>query len=126
MNKSKIVLGILVVVLFWTIGNELINLLDLPIPPIAQSFVVSLFGTGLGAFVAQRNFLIPAFAVWILCWGIAIYILYLIAVPTGQASVIGILQYNAPTIALSALATLIGALVGQLLAQRSQRSAAAI
>ena len=124
MNK-KIAIGMIIAILVWTIGNELIGLLDLPIPPIAQSFVVSLSGGGLGAYVAKRNFLVPALAAWVLCWGIAIYMLYLIAAPTGQASFSGIIGYNWSVIALSAFATLIGVLGGQVIAQRTQCVAAA-
>ena len=125
MNKKKIALGVVVVVLFWAIGNELINVFELPISPTTQSVVVSLFGTGLGAFVAKRNFLLPALTVWLLCWSFALYILYQISVPTGHASVLELLQYNWISISLSALATLIGVFIGQSVARPSQEVRAA-
>ncbi len=124
MNK-KIAIGMVIAVLFWIIGGEIIGLMKLPISPVAQSYAVSLIGSGLGSYVAKRNFLIPAFAVWALCWALAIYMLYLIAAPTGQASVAGIIRYNVSALALSAFATLIGVFGGQVLAQRNQGIAAA-
>ncbi|MDR7070846.1 hypothetical protein J2X02_003717 [Pseudoxanthomonas japonensis] len=124
MNK-KIALGIVIAILFWIIDGKTIALLKPPISPVAQSFVVSLVGSGLGSYLAKRNFLTPAFAVWALCWALAIYMLYLIAAPTGQASVAGIIRYNVSALALSAFATLIGVLGGQVLAQRNQGVAAA-
>ena len=120
MNKNTAI-GVAIIVLVWIVGNEVITFLELPISPTTQSVVVSLLGTGLGAFIAKRNFLLPAFAVWFLCWSLALYLLYLVAEPTGQASITGIARYNAIAIGLSAIATLIGVLVGQRLAQRSQR-----
>jgi hypothetical protein len=124
MNK-KIAVGMVTVALFWLIGNELIGLLELPIPPGPQSFVISLTGSGIGAYIAKRNFIIPAFAVWFLCWCFAIYMLYLIAEPTGQASISSIIEYNILALAISAIASFIGALGGQVLAQRNQGMAAA-
>ena len=124
MNK-RIAIGMGITILFWAVGNELIGLTKLPLPPIAQSFVISLLGSGFGAYIAKRNFLIPAFAAWVICWSLAIYMLYLIAAPTGQASLAGIIVHNTSALALSACATLAGVLGGQVLAQRTQRIAAA-
>ena len=125
MNVKRIALGIATTVLLWAIASNIIPLFNLPMPAAAQSFLMTLLSVGLGAFVARRNFLIPAFALLAFYWAYIIYVLYLIAAPTGQASVLGILLTNTSALTLQAFATTIGVIAGQLLGQRTEVKAAA-
>ena len=102
-------------------AGELIALANLAVGPVTQSAALGFLGVALGALVARRGFVLPAIGLWLLGWSANIYFLYRIAEPVGQASVLGILQYNPFAISLSLLAVVAGALFGQALAQRLQR-----
>ena len=125
MNLKRIALGIATTVFLWVIASNLIPLLNFPIPAAVQSFLMTLISVGVGAFIARRGFLIPAFALLALYWACAIYLLYLVAAPTGQASFLGILLTNASALTLQAFATMIGVVGGQLLGQRASVKTAA-
>ena len=125
MNAKMIALGLVATILFWAIASYLISLLPPSIPTAAQAFLVTLLGAALGAYIAKRNFALPAFALLGLYWAYIIYVLYSIAEPTGRASVLGIISNNTSSITLQAFATLIGVIGGQLLGQRSQIKAIA-
>ena len=67
----------------------------------------------LGGFVARTGFLPVAFVMWVAVWKLSLLALYQIAAPTGEASVVGLLQLNALAIAMSLAATFAGTLLGQ-------------
>ena len=66
-----------------------------------------------GGWVARRRFLLPSLALWLALWPATVDILYSIAAPTGQSSLSSVLGYNAIAIALSGVATALGAVLGQ-------------
>ncbi len=125
MNSKRIWLGLGIAAAFGLVGGELIALADLAVGPVTQSVALGFPGAVLGAFVARRGFVLPAIGLWLLSWSADIYFLYRVAEPVGQASILGILQYNLLTIILSLLAVVAGAWFGQALAQRSQRAVSA-
>ena len=125
MPNKRIAIGVGVTILFLFLGSELIGLLQLPVTPPAESFIVSLIASFLGALVAQRNFMMPGFLAWAFSWTLAIYMLQVMAGPTSQMSVIAIAKLNLLAIVLSAFATLIGITAGQVLVQRRKSIAAA-
>lgn len=121
MNSKRTWIGLGITATFGLGAGELVALANLAVGPVTQSVVLGFLGTALGAFVARRGFVLPAIGLWLLDWSANIYFLYRIAEPVGQASVIGILQYNLFALSLSLLAVVAGALFGQALARRSQR-----
>ena len=125
MNTKKILLGLATTVAFGLVAGQLLSLGNVALSPVIQSVGFGFVGTALGAFVARRGFLLPALGLWLLGWLGSIYMLYLIAEPTGQASIPAIVQYNLLGGFLSALAVSAGALFGQYLARRSEHAVAA-
>ncbi len=126
MNTKRILLGLAAAVLFGLAAGELISLANLPASPVLQSVAVSFFGAVVGAWVARTGFLFPALGLWLVEWLAGLYVVYWIAEPTGQASIMAITQLNLASILLSALAVALGVLVGQVLATRTRQPASAI
>ena len=125
MTPKKIWLGLAISVAFGLVAGEILSLGNVSLSPVIQSVALGFVATALGAFVARRGFLLPALGLWLLGWLGSIYMLYLIAAPTGQASVPAILQYNLLSILFSAVAVSAGALFGQFLARRAEHAVAA-
>jgi|SRR6185312_2968087 len=121
MNSKRTWIGLGITATFWLVAGELIALANLAVGPVTQSAALGFLGVALGAFVARRGFVLPVIGLCLLGWSANIYFLYRIAEPVGQASILGILQYNVFAISLSLLAVVAGALFGRALAQRSQR-----
>ena len=126
MNTKRILLGLAAAAVFGLVAEELISLASFTFNPLLRSVVLGFLATTIGAFIARRGFVLPALGLWFVDWLLVVYLLYFIAVPTGQASFLATAQINLLSIVLSALAVAIGALVGQALAKRAQRSAPAI
>ena len=91
----------------------------------AQSIVVQFLAAIVGGFVARERFILVAMGVWAALWAAVLYTLYLIAVPTGQASILSIIQHNVVTLLLSGAATVVGVHLGQALATLREKHAAA-
>ena len=121
MNTRRIVLGIAVAVVFGLVTGALMSLANLSVGPVVQSVAVGFLGTAVGAFIARRSFVFPALGLWFVEWLVVAHFVYRVAEPTGQASVLAMAQLNLPSILLSALAVVLGALLGQALARRLQR-----
>lgn len=126
MNTKRILLGLAASAVFGLVVGELISLANFTVHPVLQSVVPGFLATAIGAFVARRGFVLPALGLWFVEWLLVVYLVYFISAPTGQASLLAIAQTNLLSIVLSALAVAIGALLGQSLARRAQRSAPAI
>jgi hypothetical protein len=117
MTSKRIWLGLFVTVVFTMLVGESVSLIDLAIHPLVQAVVLGFIGTALGAYVARRRFILPALGLWFVTSIAALYNTYRIAEPVGQASISGILQFNAPNIVLSIVAVAAGAVSGQYLAR---------
>ncbi len=126
MNAKRILLGLAATAVFGLVAGELISLSNLTVGPVVRTVVLAFLATAVGALVARRGFVFPALGLWFVEWLVVIYFLYRIAEPTAQASILAIARLNLPNIMLSALAVVLGALLGQVLAERTQRSARAI
>ena len=127
MTHKRIWLGLAIMVFVQIGAGALLSAIGVELPGqgTGNSVLVAFAGAFAGGVFARRQFLLPALAVWLVIWAAITYILYSIAAPTGQGSVLSILQYNLVAIALSAVATAIGAILGQMLAaSRSQHAAA--
>ena len=127
MTKTKILLGLGVMAIIQIGANELMSALAASqvLHATAQSIVIAFTGALAGGWVARRGFLLPALMLLVVIWAAMTYILYSIAAPTGQASVLSILQYNWVAIVVSGVATGLGAVVGQKLAGIPSRKNAA-
>ena len=112
-NHKRIALGLIAMALIWLVGNELTTFFQFQTSPAIQGVLISLLGAGLGGFIARRGFLFPALALWLLIQALVIYVLYMIAEPTGQASLAKILSYNWISFISSAVVTTIGAILGE-------------
>jgi hypothetical protein len=66
-----------------------------------------------GAMIARQPFQGPALFVWCVYWIAVVYILYQIAAPIGQGSVLPVLSHNWLSIAASGLSAYAGALAGE-------------
>ncbi len=126
MNTKRILLGLAAAAVVGLVAGELIALSSFAGDRVVQSVAVSFLGAAVGAFIARRDFVLPALGLWLFEWLVVVYVLYGIAVPTGQASVMAIAQYNLLNILLSALAVVLGALIGQGLGTRMQRRLPAV
>lgn len=126
MNTKRILLGLATAAVFGTVAGELISLANFTVNSVLQSVVLGFLATAIGGFIARRGFVLPALGLWLVEWLLAVYVLYFIAAPTGQASFLAIAQINLLSIVLSALAVATGALLGQSLARRAQSGAQAI
>jgi hypothetical protein len=126
MDTKRILLGLAVAAVSGLVAGELISLANFTFNPLLKSVVLGFLATTIGAFIARRGFILPALGLWFVGWLLVVYLLYFIAAPTGQASFLVIAQINLLSIVLSALGVAIGALLGQSLARRAQRSAPAI
>lgn len=89
---------------------------------VGQSMLVFFLGALAGAWIARGGFVLPALLVWALFWGVIAWLLHRIGAPAGGPAVGEILQYNLWAIAGSGLATLAGALAGQVLARGTPRT----
>ena len=125
MNTKLIALGVVAVVATWLIGHQIFGLLNLPLSPTAIAVLSAAIGGGLGAYIAKRNFMLPALVALALCWSAAVFVLYQIAAPVGQASVRELLIFNAISISLSVVALVAGVLAGSALANRQLHTKAA-
>ena len=90
-----------------------------------QSIVVFFFAAIAGGFVARQRFVLVALAAWLVLWAAIGYMLYLIAAPTGHASISSIVQHNWVAVLLSGVATILGVHLGQAWANSRVRQAAA-
>ncbi len=72
----------------------------------------------LAAWYAGSRFIVPAVAVWGALWTLIVLLLYQVAAPTGQASVLGILQFNALGLVTSLVAVALGVYLGQVISRR--------
>ncbi|WEN15451.1 hypothetical protein PY254_01885 [Rhodanobacter sp. AS-Z3] len=126
MNTQRILRGLAAAVACGLLIGGLASLAKVTVNPVLPSVVIGFVATAIGAFIARRGFVLPALGLWFAEWLLVVYVVYFIAAPTGQASLLAIIQRNLLSIALSALAVAIGALVGQSLSRRAQRSAPAI
>ena len=125
MNFKRLALGLTAMALIWIVGNELIGLFKLQTSQTIQQILMILLSTGVGAFIARRHFLLPAFALWLLIQTYVIYVLYMIAEPTGQASLTGILSYNWISLASSAVAIVVGVALGERLSSHRLKATVA-
>ena len=125
MDMKRIAIGLVVMYLVWIVGSQVLSLLNVDLSQTFQPALMWLVSAGFGGFMARRNFLLPALSLFLLYWGYVIYVLYLIAAPTGQASVLGILHYNWISFIASALGVVIGVLLGQRLSGEWPKAAAA-
>ena len=82
-----------------------------------HSLLEMFLGAVAGAWLARRPFVVPALVVWAFLWGVVTWLLYRIAAPTGNGSVVAILQYNWLAIVLSGVGAVAGALCGQVMAR---------
>ena len=126
MNTKRGFLGLAAAALFGLVAGELISLVNLPARPVLQSVAVNFFGAAIGALIARRGFMFPALGLWLVEWLAGFYVVYRIAEHTRQASIMAITQLNLVSILLSALAVVLGVLVGQALATRTSQAASAI
>lgn len=126
MNTKGVLLGLAAVAVFGLVAGGLISLADFTVNPELKSVVLGFFGAAIGAFIARRDFVLPALGLWLVGWVLVAYLLYSIAAPTGHASFLAIAQINFLSIVLSTLAVAIGALLGQFLANRAHTRAPAI
>jgi hypothetical protein len=126
MNVARVLSGVAVMALVGLIAREAFAYLGLAalIGPatsnIAESAAVSLLAAICGGYVARERFVVPALSICLLSWCAAIYLLYLIAAPTGQAHLGAILGHNWVAILASLLAAAAGAVAGQAFARRQQ------
>jgi hypothetical protein len=120
MTRKKLLLGSGAMLAMSVVLGELISLSGLYelIDPTAQSIATGFFAAAAGASIARKGFLLPAYGVMLAIWAANIYVLYQIAAPTGQASVVSIVQYNVLGFAISLVAVTAGVLVGQWVAGR--------
>jgi len=121
MTSKRIGLGLLATVAFTVLVEALISLAQLAVHPVARVLLLGFIGTALGAYIARRRFVLPALGLWLLSSVVVFYIVYSIAEPVGQASISGILQFNALGIMFSFAAVMAGAIFGQYLASRHQQ-----
>ena len=126
MNVARILSGVAVMAFVGLTGREAFAYLGLAalIGPasssIAESAAISLLAAICGGYVARERFAVPALSTCLLSWCGAIYLLYLIAEPTGQAHLRVILGHNWAAILVSLLAAAAGAVAGQAFARRQQ------
>lgn len=140
MTIKRLLLGLVVMVLIQSGVDYLlssVNLLSLmtgsPGEPGAVQLTVALqaaisafIGAFAGGWVARRGFVLPAVLLWLAFWSVGVYLLYRIAAPAGQSSVLGIIQFNLVAMILSGAATALGAVLGQSTSgRRAMRPAAA-
>ncbi len=71
-----------------------------------------------GGFIARSGFVPVALGAWLIIQAVIVYILYRIAEPSGQVSIINILSYNLVTLLVSLFSTWGGAAMGQYLSRR--------
>jgi len=90
-----------------------------------QPIVISFLASFAGGFIARERFIFIALGVWAVLWAAIGYMLYLIAAPTGHATVSSIAQHNWVAFLFSGLATVAGAYIGQAQAIRRTRNTAA-
>jgi hypothetical protein len=115
--------GVVVLILaYFAVGTALgsvhaVGSLGMP----AQAGLLWLICASMASWVVRRGFWVPAAAVWLATWVLVIALLYFIAAPTGQASVVGILQFNALTLTCSAVTAMLGASVGSWRARAAGR-----
>ena len=121
MNSKRLLLGLCITAVFGLVVRELIALANFSIDPLTQSIAIGFIANGLGGFFARRAFALPALCLWALSFLANLYITYLIAGPI-QVAFLSIVQFNFNGIALSALSVVVGAIFGQVIAQRSQRT----
>lgn len=124
MNSKRIWAGLAIAAFAGFLITEAFALTNLWISPVIQSVAAGFISTALGAFVARRGFVAPALGLWLLGWVICVSALYWIVEPTGQASILRILQYNRLSISLSALAVLAGTFLGHAMAQHFRNTSA--
>jgi len=125
MKPKRIWAGLAIAVIAGFAITEAIALANVAISPAKEAVATGFVTTVLGAFVARRGFVAPALGLWLLSWAVCVCILYWIVEPTGQASILRILQYNYQSISLSGLAMLVGTFVGRAIAQRVSNTSAA-
>lgn len=119
-NGKRMILGIIgMLATAWALGqvSELLSL-GRHIPDAALGGLGWLIAALVGGSIARSGFVPVAVVAWLLVWGVIIYTLYQIARPVGQASLSGIVSYNAVALGISLAATCIGAQLGQRFAER--------
>lgn len=126
MDTKRILLGLAAAAVFGLIAGELISLANFNLSPVMRSVVLSFLAATIGAFIARRGFVLPALGLWFVGWLLVVCLVYFIAAPTGQASLLAIVQINLLSMVFSALAATVGALAGQAIAARTRHSAQAI
>ena len=90
-----------------------------------QPIVIWFFASFAGGLIARERFIFIALGAWAALWAAIGYTLYLIAAPTGHASISSIAQHNWVAFLLSGLATVAGVYIGQAQATRRIKNAAA-
>lgn len=98
----------------------LVSMTSLAAGSVVQAVAIGFLGAAVGGYIARRRFVLPALALSLLEWLAALYLVYRIAEPTGQASVVSIVQLNLPAVLLSSVAVVLGVWFGQSLATRSR------
>ena len=125
MSISKILLGVgAMFAVNMAIGKLLAAM---GVEGLAQHMTAFFFAAFAGGWIARKRFMLAAIGYWAVAWCVVIYILYSIALPTGQASLRGIIGFNVLPIAFTYGAVFVGAGLGQMLAtwRHSRASATA-
>lgn len=126
MDGKRTLLGLAAAATFALVSAELLSLAHVSVHPLIQTIVLGFVSTAIGAYIARRDFMVPARCLWLAEWMVSVHLIYVIAAPTGQASVRSIVRLNLWGMALSAVAVVPGALLGQALARRKRYAARAI
>ena len=114
MTVTKTRMGVLVLVISYLFATFAFGALDAlaRLDMATQAALAWLLSASLASWTVRRGFWIPTAFSWLALWALAIAALYAIAAPIGQASVEGIIRYNAPGLAASAVTAMLGASVG--------------
>ena len=115
MNKAtRLALGVLAMLIgMWAVG-ECLALFNWPVNTWAKGSLQYFIAAGIGAAIARRGFVFPAFTVWAIVWGVSVYILYQVALPAQQTRpLINIVLENSSAIVATAVAVVLGVLLGQ-------------
>src|SRR5690606_1057692 len=107
--------GVLVLVITYFVGIAVLGAFDavVALGMATQAALVWLVSASVASCVVRRGFWLPTAVAWLAIWALAIGLLYGIAAPTGQASLVGILHYNWLGLVLSAVTAMVGASVGK-------------
>lgn len=117
MSNQRILLGLLALAVVQIGAGELLSLFTAGYTghETWQSTLFAFVAAFTGGWVARGRFVLPAMGFWFALWVVVSCIVYGIAASAGQASVASIIRVNWVAMALSGVATLTGAWIGQTL-----------